>query len=370
MEKFEEKENSFFEISHINYDYVKNSELIQNDPLLQIFAETRHFKSLEKKTQGTQRFLCGEDVSTRLSHTYQVMQLSKETAENIGADVETAVRIATFHDSGHLPFGHIGEKAMKNIIQNVNSNPTVIGNMLGKGQRSKIKTYENFNHERMSAMVFEKTVRENNFKIPQNLTILEGILKHGDGMLNSTSVEGKIVGISDKLAYLVQDIKDSQEIGWKLQFPKDLGDSPEEILHTVMKDIKSNTGNDILISKDIVKNLTKLKKYMYENFYASHDFDLLDRMLGNILQHVFLNWCSEIHELREDIETGTGKEFYKDFFKLEKDKELISMLNFNNSFLQFISLSDEDILARSEYKTKKELIERVRNYKTLGIVKK
>ncbi len=370
-----EKQNSFFEINHIDYNYVKNSEIFQQDPLLQILSEDPHFKSLEDKTQGTQRFLCDKDVSTRLSHTFQVIQLSKEIAEIKDVDVETAIRIAAFHDCGHVPFGHVGERIIMDIIKKMAGKNTVLVDMVGHDQKSKIKVFNPFTHERMSARIFDKITRENNLNIPQYLTILEGILKHGGGFLNSKSTEGKIVGVADKVSYLVQDLKDSQKIGWNLDFPNDLGNTPEEIYDNLLNDIKLNSKKDTILSKEALKNLDVLKKYMYENFYKSNDFDLLSRMLGNILQTTFLEWCSKISNMRKEIFVSEKihpqhRDFYEKFFNIKEGESLEKMLDFNESFPKFISLSDDEILARSEYHTREGLLKSCKNYKKLSIVEK
>ncbi len=362
-----EQENSFFEISEINTEYVTNSKYFQNDPLLQEFAKEDSFKSLEDKTQVTQRFLSEQDVSTRLSHTYQVIQTSEEIASIRKLDVKTAIRIATFHDGGHVPFGHIGEKVVGEIIENIATRPTIFGDIIGEEEKQKIKKYKDFKHETISAIIFEDIAKRTNLDPTDIKKIKEGILKHGDGLLNSESMEGKTVGIADKVSYIIQDIKDAEKINFNLDFPKNLGRCSEEILENILKNIEKNKNEEHFLDKEILKNIENLKYFMYKNFYASNDLKIIDRCLAGCLQFTLLGWYMEIFELKEDIEDGTvNQEYYKEYFNIDGDVK--EMLDFDKSFLKFLSLSDDDILKRNEIPSKEDLKKKISNYKKLGIL--
>jgi len=133
----ENLKNEFFNISDIDYESVKESEFFQKDKLLLDLLETPYFKSLDEKTQVTQRFIAEKDVSTRLTHTYQVVELSSIISDIRGVDSTRATRIAAFHDVGHTPFGHIGERTIERIIENVLERLTIFGDRIGYGYDKK-----------------------------------------------------------------------------------------------------------------------------------------------------------------------------------------------------------------------------------------
>lgn len=371
-------EKDFFNNSNIDYKEIKESEYIQKDPLLLELVETPYFKNLGDKTQVTQRFISEQRVSTRLTHTYQVMKISSLIAEIRGANTERAVRIATFHDTGHTPFGHIGERMIEGIINNVLDSPTMIGDMIGEKQMKTVEKFKNFSHAMMSSIVFDNIIKNNqNIDISQNEQeiIKEGILQHGGKFFKSKSEEGKIVSLADKLAFLTQDIDDANKIGFELNYPKELGNNPKEILNNIINNIKLNAKNEKILDEDILDKISKLKSFMYDNFYSSKDLEIIDRMLGNILQWSFFSWYTDLNDLKEDIENWDREEQiqksgYLELFNVNNVEELKNLLHFENSLLQFCTLSDEDIFKKEIPSTKEYIKSSLKNYKKFGIIEK
>lgn len=363
----ETTEDKILETKEINAEYVANSKYFQNDPLLKKFSKEDSFESLDDKTQVTQRFLSEENVSTRLSHTYQVIQLSEQIASMKGLDEKTAVRIAAFHDCGHVPFGHIGEKVIGEIITNITSRPTIFGDIIDEKEKKKIEKYKDFKHETISAIIFENIAKETDLSSNEIEKIKEGILNHGGGLLNSKSLEGKTVGIADKVSYLVQDLKDAKKVNFHLNYPKTLGENPDQILENILINVERNKSNEHFLDENVLKGIEELKYFMYKNFYASNDLKIIDNGLANCLGFTLLGWYMEIFELKEDLEDGyINDEYYKSFFKINGD--LKQMLDFDKSFLKFLSLSDDDIFERNEIPSKPQFKKMIDNYKRLGII--
>ena len=367
-------EKDFFDNSSINYEKIKESEYIQKDPLLLELVETPYFRNLEEKTQVTQRFISEKDVSTRLTHTHQVMEISSLVAEIRGADVQRAVRIATFHDTGHTPFGHVGERVIQEIINNITERPTIIGDMMGKEQIEEAKKIKPFKHAMMSSVVFDhvfKNMKATSISQDEYEILKEGILKHGGKFFRSQSEEGKIVSLADKLAFLTQDLEDANKIGFNLNYPRELGNNPKEILENVINNVKLNSKNENILDNDVLDKINNLKSFMYENFYASKDLEEIDRMLANILNWSFFNWYSDLLDLREDIEDGVPEEYIKEYYKVfnvDNLEDLKSLFNFENSLLQFCTLSDEDIFEKEPPFTKEWMKKSLQNYKKFGII--
>ncbi len=370
----ENLKDEFFDISNIDYERVKESEYFQRDELLLDLLETPYFKSLGEKTQVTQRFIAEKDVSTRLTHTYQVVELSSMISDIRGADSTRATRIAAFHDTGHTSFGHIGERTIKGIIENVLDRPTVIGHFIGYDQRRKVQKYCDFSHEMISGVIFNRVLQNSTIEIDEveHEIIKEGILEHGGRFFKSQSEEGKIVSLADKLAYLTQDLVDAQRIGFKLEHPKELGNDSQEILNTVIGDVKLNAKNEKILSDKVLEGLNNLKEFMYKNFYASEDLEIIDNKLQNILQWAFFSWYSDIADLKEDLyDFGMDVEqsSYIKVFGKKSLNDLKTLFNFENSLLEFVTFSDEQIFNRSEINEKDFLKKSLKNYAKFGIIK-
>lgn len=144
-----------------------------------------HSKSFRRLKHKTQVFLAPEDdhYRTRLTHTLEVAQIARTIARSLRLNEDLTEAIALGHDLGHTPFGHAGERALDEIIPG------------------------GFHHFEQSARVCEYV--EKNFK-GLNLTaeVLDGIRNHTRGPLPNT-LEGQIVRIADKIAYMNHDIDDA-----------------------------------------------------------------------------------------------------------------------------------------------------------------
>lgn len=169
------------------------------DRIIHSFA----FRRLMYKTQVfvTQK---SDYIRTRLTHSLEVSQIARGIARSLGANEDLTEAIALGHDLGHTPFGHAVEK--------------VLGN--------KLNNERGFLHNEQSVRVVDYL--EHKSPIPEgyglNLTweVREGILKHTNvsGLVyddleprKHSSLEGQIVYISDKIAYLCHDLQDSKKQG-------------------------------------------------------------------------------------------------------------------------------------------------------------
>lgn len=183
---------------------------------------SRAFRRLKHKRQV---FLVttGDHYRTRLTHTIEVVQLSRTIARALGVNEDLTEAIALGHDLGHTPFGHIGEVALHKILH---GSDTLDGQLEGKD-------YGGFKHNYQSVRVVDLLEKKYEFD-GLNLTrvVREGILKHtrlnrhvirypniseADLMLdlpNATSVEGQIVAICDEIAQRTHDLEDGLRAGF------------------------------------------------------------------------------------------------------------------------------------------------------------
>ena len=232
-----------------------------------------HSKSFRRLKQKTQVFLTpeGDHYRTRLTHTLEVSQLSRTIAKALRLNEDLADAIALGHDLGHTPFGHAGERAL-----------------------NKICTF-GFAHNEQSVRVVEFLEKKGQ---GLNLTweVIDGILNHKSSGTPHT-LEGQIVRLSDKMAYINHDIDDSIRGGIlrpediPKEFTDVLGTTSKMRLNTMIHDVITNSMDqpEIRMSKR-VENATKgLREFLFENVYknplAKGEEEKAINMIKNLYQY-------------------------------------------------------------------------------------
>lgn len=212
-----------------------------------------HCKSFRRLKQKTQVFLLpkGDHYRTRLTHTLEVSQNARTIAKALRLNEDLVEAIALGHDLGHTPFGHAGERAL-----------------------NKICPY-GFKHNIQSVRVVECLEKQG---VGLNLTkeVRDGILTHQTQGKPNT-LEGKIVRLSDKVAYINHDIDDAIRGGILVasDIPKEymevLGETTKERLDTMIHDIiiQSMDQPDIRMSENIEYATLGLRKFMFEQVYQN-----------------------------------------------------------------------------------------------------
>lgn len=162
----------------------------------------------------------GDHYRTRLTHTLEVAQIARTIAKALRLNEDLTEAIALGHDLGHTPFGHAGESALNDVCS------------------------QGFEHFKQSIRVVE--ILENNGK-GLNLTkeVRDGIVNHRTSG-NPSTLEGKVVRLSDKIAYINHDIDDAirGKIITEKDIPKEyadiLGDTTKVRLDTLIHDVVSS----------------------------------------------------------------------------------------------------------------------------------
>jgi dGTPase len=234
-----------------------------------------HSKSFRRLKNKTQVFLSpeGDHYRTRLTHTLDVSQIGRSIARALCLNEDLTEAIALGHDLGHTPFGHAGEATLQRLTGGA------------------------FEHSRQSLRVVE--VLENN-GCGLNLTkeVRNGILNHQlEG--NPNTLEGRVVCLADKIAYINHDIDDALRAGLlkNEDLPKDIiavlgGSSRERINTMIMSIYKASFGkNTVEMEKDIGDATLALRKFLFERVYkdneAKAEEEKADRMI-EILYNFFM----------------------------------------------------------------------------------
>lgn len=241
------------------------------DPLRTCFQCDRdrilHSKSFRRLAHKTQVFLApeGDHYRTRLIHTLEVAQVARSIARPLALNEDLTEAIALGHDLGHTPFGHVGERALSHAIARHRS--------LEEGP----ETPRPFAHNEQGARIVELLERDGR---GLNLTreVVDGIRCH-TGERRASTLEGRVVALADRIAYVCHDIDDAERAGLLSEAalpagPRStLGSSSSERIETMVHDVvrtSSQTG-DVRMSDTIWDAMMELRRFLFENLYSRGD---------------------------------------------------------------------------------------------------
>ena len=244
-----------------------------------------HCKAFRRMKHKTQVFLApmGDHYRTRLTHTLEVAQIARTIAKALRLNEDLTEAIALGHDLGHTPFGHAGESALNDVCS------------------------QGFEHFKQSIRVVE--ILENNGK-GLNLTkeVRDGIVNHRTSG-NPSTLEGKVVRLSDKIAYINHDIDDAirGKIITEKDIPKEyadiLGDTTKVRLDTLIHDVVSHSidKNDILMSPEVENAMMGLRKYMFKNVYTNPLAKSEETKAKSMLKMLFEYYMRNIELMPEEF---------------------------------------------------------------------
>ena len=212
-----------------------------------------HSKAFRRLKHKTQVFLEpeGDHYRTRMTHTIEVSRIARTIARGLNLNEDLAEAAAYGHDLGHTPFGHAGERILNEIMPG------------------------GFAHNEQSLRVVDRLEKDGE---GLNLTyeVRRGILCH-TGPDRAETLEGQILRLADKIAYINHDIDDA--IRGKIIYPMDiplsvsrvLGFTHSERINTLTVDImtQSDGKNEILQSPACRDAMHELREFMFEYVYRN-----------------------------------------------------------------------------------------------------
>ena len=245
-----------------------------------------HCKSFRRLKHKTQVFLSpkGDHYRTRLTHTLEVSQNARTIAKALRLNEDLVEAIALGHDLGHTPFGHAGERILNKLCD------------------------EGYRHNEQSVRNVEKLQKDGK---GLNLTweVRDGILNHQTSMMPHT-LEGKIVRLSDKIAYINHDIDDAirakvmSEEDIPLEIRKVLGMTTKERLNTLIHNIIMNSmeKNDIVMSEEIGGAMQDLRKFMFQKVYTNPAAKGEEAKAERLLCELYAHYMGHIEILPEQYQ--------------------------------------------------------------------
>jgi len=247
-----------------------------------------HSKSFRRLKHKTQVFVApeGDHYRTRLTHTLEACGIARTVARALALNEDLTEAIGLGHDLGHPPFGHAGESTLDNALRE----------RCGLG----------FKHNEHSLRVVEVLERDG---AGLNLTeqVRDGILNH-TGPNKPATLEGRIVKLVDRVAYINHDIDDALRAG--ILRPEDLPAGEIELLgptgslriDTLVRDIveSSRDAGDILQSDEIGGAMLRLRKFMFDRVYlgpeARRENGRAEQAMRGLLVH-YLDHPEEVPQL-------------------------------------------------------------------------
>lgn len=278
-----------------------------------------HSKAFRRLIHKTQVFLAPETdhYRTRLTHTLEVSQISRTVARILAYNEDLTEAIALGHDLGHTPFGHVGEAVLNRIhpggfCHNVQSLRTV-------------DTLEETSRRRGLNLTYE---------------VRDGILNHRGAGIPMT-LEGQIVKICDRIAYVNHDIDDALRSGiFTLEdMPKAdldiLGYTHSDRINNLIVDLCSNSeGRDLIeLSPGFSEALLDLRSFLFRNVYQSSDvrtksdLDKVEQVITSLYNY-FLEHPDEIRGIYKDVERVEGTHVaVKDWISGMTDRYALNLYN-------------------------------------------
>jgi dGTPase len=237
-----------------------------------------HSKAFRRLKHKTQVFIApeGDHYRTRLTHTLEACGIARTVARALGLNEDLTEAIGLGHDLGHPPFGHSGEDALDRALRE-------------RGEPG-------FRHNEHSLRVVDVLERDG---AGLNLTepVRDGILNH-TGSNRPATLEGRIVKLVDRVAYINHDIDDALRAG--VLRPEDLPGEEIELLgptgsariDTLVRDIVAQStpeAADIVQGEAVGGAMLRLRKFMFERVYlgpaARHEQERVQRTLRGLFDH-------------------------------------------------------------------------------------
>ncbi|MBM6815056.1 deoxyguanosinetriphosphate triphosphohydrolase [Olsenella uli] len=224
-----------------------------------------HSKSFRRLAHKTQVFLApeGDHYRTRLIHTLEVSQVARSIARPLGLNEDLTEAIALGHDLGHTPFGHVGERALSHALARHRGGPEGAGRL--------------FAHNDQGARIVDLLER-NGRGLNLSREVVDGIRCH-TGPRRAGTLEGRVVALADRIAYVCHDIDDAERAGMlrESDLPAEscerLGSSSSERIETMVHDVvsMSSRSGDILMSEGVWGAMMSLRAFLFERLYSRGD---------------------------------------------------------------------------------------------------
>lgn len=276
-----------------------------------------HSKAFRRLMHKTQVFLApeGDHFRTRLTHTLEVSQVARTITRALNLNEDLTEAIALGHDLGHTPFGHNGEHVLNDIHPG------------------------GFRHNEQSLRVVDK-LEVSHSRVGMNLTyeVRDGILNHSGNDMPST-IEGEVVRLSDRIAYINHDIDDALRSGVITieDFPKKalllFGSRHSERIDSMVRNVIDNSDNKphIRMDEEHWEMLNVLRNFMFENIYRNpkvkkeEDIIMVEKVIKALYEYFVANPNELSEDFAQNLDIDGVNVVVKDFVASMTDRYAINL---------------------------------------------
>jgi dGTPase len=261
-----------------------------------------HSKAFRRLKHKTQVFVApqGDHYRTRLTHTLEVTQISRTVARALRLNEDLVEAIGLGHDLGHPPFGHIGEAALDRCLTE--------------------RSGASFRHHEHSLRVVDVLERDGD-GLNLSQSVRDGILCHSGRAPEPATLEGKIVRLMDRVAYINHDIDDALRAG--VISPPALPARPIEILgdtgprriDTLVHDLveQSSRAGDIVQGEGVGAAMSELRSFMFERVYLGPEATREHHKIELVVRALFDHYCAHPEEVPASIPAGPVEQRVTDY---------------------------------------------------------
>jgi dGTPase len=252
-------------------------------PLRTVYQRDRdriiHSKAFRRLKHKTQVFVNprGDHFRTRLTHTLEVTQIARTIARALSLNEDLTEAIALGHDLGHTPFGHAGERALAGIVGD-------------------------FRHNCQSLRLVD-LIERGGSGLNLSAEVKDGILHHsGEGL--PCTLEGMVVRLSDRIAYVNHDIDDALRAG--LISPATLppaaarlGGNHSERIDALVKDVVAQSVGQpqVHMSEQATRDLAELREYLFAQVYFRPEAKAEEEKLHTMIERLYAYYLKNTSEL-------------------------------------------------------------------------
>lgn len=252
-----------------------------------------HSKAFRRLKDKTQVFVAptGDHYRTRLTHTLEVTQVSRTVARALRLNEDLVEAIGLGHDLGHPPFGHIGEAALDRCLTE--------------------RFGSSFKHHEQSLRVVDVLERDGE-GLNLTLPVRDGILNHSGRAPEPSTLEGKIVRVMDRVAYINHDIDDAVRAGVisAADLPAEpletLGDTGPRRIDALVHDLveHSEAVGDIVQGELIGGAMAELRQFMFDRVYLGPEATREHAKIHLVVHSLFGHYCDHPEEIPDSIPAG------------------------------------------------------------------
>jgi dGTPase len=245
-----------------------------------------HSKAFRRLKHKTQVFVSpeGDHYRTRLTHTLEVTQISRTVARALALNEDLTEAIGVGHDLGHPPFGHIGESVLDDCLRE--------------------RFGREFRHYEHSLRVVDQLERDG-AGLNLNQSVRDGILCHSGRAPMPATLEGRIVRLMDRVAYINHDIDDAVRAGILAEgaLPPEpisiLGPTGSDRIDTLVHDLveHSEAAGDIVQGPEVGAAMAELRDFMFERVYLGEVVRREHEKIATVIRALFEHYAGRPEEI-------------------------------------------------------------------------